>query len=59
MSISRINGHSVPSAATAEDVGFAFKRAWADQGRKVELVFKDVGQEEFINNLAVGGGGGE
>ncbi|GMH98574.1 hypothetical protein TrVE_jg8446 [Triparma verrucosa] len=59
MSISRINGHSVPSAATAEDVGSAFKRAWADQGRKVELVFKDVGQEEFIKNLAVGGGGGE
>ncbi|GMI01591.1 hypothetical protein TrLO_g10221 [Triparma laevis f. longispina] len=54
MSISRINGHSVPAAASAEDVVFAFKRAWADQGRKIEIVFKDVGQENFIKDLERG-----
>ena len=51
MSISRINGHSVPVAAQAEDVGFAFKRAWQDQEKTIEVVFKDVGHEEWILSL--------
>ena len=54
MSVSRINGHIVPVAATAEDVGFAFKRAWQDHEKSIEVVFKDIGHEEWILSLRNG-----
>ena len=59
MSLMKINGHAVPQSASTEDVSRALERAWGDGRGSVNVVFKDIAQENFARGLRKTEGGGE
>lgn len=51
MRVLKINGYFVPQTAEGSDVVGALRRGWTDQGKSVDVSFKDLEQEAWLESL--------